>query len=265
MSFDSLLTESYQQLKEATMSPKQRTMVASMRSDGWRIKSLEDEYVILTNGEDTVNINNQGKLEKSNRMFETLDAYYETTEFNALSSIIMEVDGQDDIDYYEDQEMVEEKKETLKSDLKKLLDNLVIVTLQRGQEQYVVTMTSNSSEYVKIEGGRVVEGDTLSNRRTAMDLVRRLKQSGFIEKEFTSTIPKQVHKTLGIIKNNSPTIAIILLLVAINPLGWVSAFISLVVRLSWSLITFLLDKLGVPSISVMQEEVEKALSLLNIS
>lgn len=264
MSFDSLLTESYQQLKEATMSPKQRTMVASMRSDGWRIKSLEDDYITLTNGEDTVNINADGKLEQSNRMYESLESYYETTDFSSLS-LVMEADEQNDIDYYEDQEIVEEKKETLRDDLKKLLDNLTIITLQRGQEQYIITMTSNSSEYVKIENGRAVEGDAVSNRRTAMDLVRRLQQSGFEEREFSSTIPKQVHKTLGVIKNNSPTIAILLLLLALNPFGWVSAMISLAVRASWSLVTFLLDKLGIPSISVMQEEVEQALSLLNIS
>lgn len=263
MSFDSLLTESYQQLKEATMSPKQRTMVASMRSDGWRISSLEEEYVTLTNGEDRISINKEGKVEQGNRVFESLTAFYETKDVNILTSIITE--EEDDVDYYEDQEMVEEKKETFKDSLKKLLENLTIITLQRGGEKYIVSMTSNSSEYVKIDGGRATEGDTLSNRRTAMDLVRRLKQSGFEEQEFTSTIPKQVHKTLGLIKNNSPTIAIILLLLAINPLGWVSALISLIIRVSWSVVTILLDKIGIPSISVMQEEVEEALSMLNVS
>lgn len=262
MSFEMLLEEHSNHLHEATMTPKQRVMVASLRSNGWRVVDIDDSRVSITDGSMIRSINRNGEIEHLNESYTSPSSFIDRVNIDYLNEALLQVVNEAE---YTPDDVVGEEKENVKKGLSKILENLVIVTLVRGKETYVVAMTRHNNEYMKVVNNDVTDHGVFSNRRTAMDLVNRLKQSGFDEADFGSTIPKRIHKTMGFLKDHLPTLSIIALLLLINPLGWVSALISFAVRASWSLIGFLIDKLGLPSISVLTDEVESAMQTLNIS
>lgn len=256
--FQDMLHESYSQLYESTMSSPQRRTVASLRATGWRIiHDSESSDVHLSNGADDVYVREDGTISYMANECHSIEEMDRHIDNYHLSNVIPLIEENVS-------EIPEEKKRTLAENIRLLFDNLTIITLTRGNDVYVVTMSRHSNEYAKFTNDTLIESGNLHNRRTAQNLVDRLMASGFDESDWKSVIPRSVMKTARFVKSQTPTIAAIFLMYVVAP-GIVTAILSFVFRLAWSVLGGILNALPFPSFQIFSDAVEEALSLLNVN
>lgn len=254
-SFEDALRESEVQLAESSMTSSQRKAVASMRSSGWRIVDRGDE-VVLTNGADTVSVDASGTLFYLNESYSTLTMLDEAIDAHYFSSIIP---------ILEENEQDEEKKQqarTVVDKLRVLFNNLTVVTLTRGRETYIVTTSKDRSEFVKMDNDTVTSSGNLFNRRTANNLVDRLKASGFEERNWQSVVPKRAMQGYRLIIKSAPIIAI-LFAIHVFTFGVSTMIVGVVIRALWSVLVLILSSLPLPSIQLFTDAVDSALEAVN--
>lgn len=255
--FQDLLQESYSELNEATMTSSQRKAVAALRTSGWRMVG-DTEEVKLSNGIDTVTVDEMGQLDYLGESFASKDDLYNEMDMRLIKEAVRHIN--------EEEEQQDEKQQEVKSlaqKMKILFDNLTIITMVRGSEVYIVTMSRNKNEFVKLDGGNVADNGDLYNRRTANNLVERLKASGFEEKDWKSVVPRSLMKSYKFLVGQTPTIAVLLLMYAVAP-GVVLGILSLIIRIGWAVLGTVLNTLPFPSIQVFSDAVDGALESMGM-